>query len=112
MSTEIQGSADCMICSIHFFKYSAIILLLSPDQLINIFIVYYLIFLFAVGSCYIATNARLYAVGRGFSARYESFRPNAVKWGGRNQQYAVEPRLPYTALLGAGLIWVIEFFYN
>ena len=44
-------------------------------------------------------NARLYAVGRGFSARYESFRPNAVNRGERNPQYALEPRLPYTALL-------------
>jgi len=47
----------------------------------------------------VAHNARLYAVGRGFSARYESFRPNAVNRGERNPQYALEPRLPYTALL-------------
>lgn len=44
-------------------------------------------------------NVRLYAVGRGFSARYESFRPNAVNRVERNPQYDMEPRLPYTALL-------------
>jgi hypothetical protein len=44
-------------------------------------------------------NVRLYAVGRGISASYESFRPTASGCGERNPQYAVEPRLPYTALL-------------
>jgi hypothetical protein len=47
----------------------------------------------------LAHNARLYAVGRSISARYESFRPSAADLGERNPQYAVEPRLPYTALL-------------
>src|SRR5690554_8133957 len=55
--------------------------------------------LISVFFCLIGHNARLYAVGRGFSARYESFRPNAVNRGERNPQYALEPRLPYTALL-------------
>jgi hypothetical protein len=44
-------------------------------------------------------NARLYAVGRGISASYEFFKPSAADWGARNLQYAMEPRLPYTALL-------------
>ena len=45
------------------------------------------------------SNARLYEVGRGFFARYESFRPNGCDWGERNIQFTMEPRLPYTALL-------------
>jgi hypothetical protein len=47
----------------------------------------------------LSDNARLYAVGRGFSASYEIFRPNAADGGEGNPQYAVEPRLPNTALL-------------
>jgi hypothetical protein len=45
----------------------------------------------------LAPNARLYAVGRGISASNESFWPSATYWGERNPQYAMEPRLPYTA---------------
>jgi hypothetical protein len=45
----------------------------------------------------IGGNARLYVVGRGISASNEIFRPNAVEKGEGNPQFAVEPRLPYTA---------------
>src|SRR5690554_6856985 len=54
-------------------------------------------------------NVRLYVVGRGISASYESFRPNAVGGGERNLQYAVEPRLPYTALFCAVFIHLLHF---
>jgi hypothetical protein len=54
----------------------------------------------------LAGNVRLYAVGRGISASYESFWPSGCDWGERNPQYAVEPRLPYTALLPTVFICV------
>src|SRR5690554_4561448 len=55
-------------------------------------------------------NARLYAVGRGISASYEIFRPNAADWGERNLQYIVEPRLPYHSMLGAGDYSFLSYF--
>ncbi len=59
-------------------------------------------------------------VGRGISASCESFRPNDGGWGERSLQYAMEPRLPYTAccrmthfFLSSGIIFnllKISFF--
>jgi hypothetical protein len=56
----------------------------------------------------IGYNARLYAVGRGISASCEIFWPSATDRDERNSQFAVEPRLPYTALLG-DVFFVILF---
>jgi len=54
-------------------------------------------------------NARLYAVGRGISASYEIFRPNAAYWGERDPLYAMEPRLAYTALLCGVIIFLLIY---
>jgi len=51
-------------------------------------------------------GARLYMVGRGIFASYESFSPSGCDWGRRNPQFAVKPRLPYTALL-CGVIFTL-----
>ena len=56
-------------------------------------------------------NVRLYAVGRGISARYEIFWQSGCDWGERSLQFAVEPRLPYTALLCAGIVLVFKFSF-
>src|SRR5690554_2369517 len=57
-------------------------------------------------------NIRLYAVGRGISARYEIFWQSGCDWGERSLQYAVEPRLPYTALLGHRAFYFLYKFFN
>jgi hypothetical protein len=57
----------------------------------------------------IVANARLYAVGRGISANYESFWPSGCDWGERNLQYAVEHRLPYHSFVGISYLFFLVF---
>jgi hypothetical protein len=60
----------------------------------------------------LATNVRLYAIGRGFSSSYEIIRPSAGDWGERDQLYTVEPRLPYTALLAfRAILWNSNYHF-